>query len=185
MNKKSSKNRFICFEGVDGAGKTTLAKLVAEELGYQYYASPPQIILPIREVIYKYSNRVRVQYYELGNLITSEEVNHILDTESVVVDRYIYSTLAYHFGDVTKGLTINDFQRPDQIIYVTASWDAIESRLLNRSDRKNSENIQYLKLVAEEFKQILAQEKKVYRIDTTNKGVEDSLEEIKKILGEK
>jgi thymidylate kinase len=170
------KNKFICFEGVDGSGKTTLAKLLAKEIDAKYYYSPPEMLLPIRTEVYEYDVAVRFQYYLLGNTITSEDVKKTLRDQPVIVDRYVYSTLAFHFP--IEDENIPNLLLPDRIIYVTASWREIENRLSQREHRKSSEQISYLQLVHQQYQRMFSGLNNVVKIDTTNEAPTESISKI-------
>lgn len=141
------KNLFITFEGVDGAGKTTLAEMVTRELQYKYLNAIPDLLNPILPEISKTkSPLVTFNYFSLCNSYRSCEIKELLLNKGVIIDRYFFSTFSYHrlmLGDsVDDALKLyqnaeSNFLLPDIIIFVTASKDVIHQRI---SKRENGEN---------------------------------------------
>ena len=85
------KNLFITFEGVDGAGKTTLAELVTRELKYKYLSAIPDLLSPLLPEISKTkSPLVTFNFFSLCNSIRSIEIKELLLKNGVIIDRYFY-----------------------------------------------------------------------------------------------
>ena len=141
------KNLFITFEGVDGAGKTTLAEMVTRELKYKYLNAIPDLLNPILPEMSKIkSPLVTFNFFSLCNSYRSFEIKELLLNKGVIIDRYFFSTFSYHrlmLGDsVDEALklyqkTESNFLLPDIIIFVTASKEVIHQRI---SKRENGEN---------------------------------------------
>ncbi len=141
------KNLFITFEGVDGAGKTTLAEMVTRELKYKYLNAIPDLLNPILPEMSKTkSPLVTFNFFSLCNSYRSFEIKELLLNKGVIIDRYFFSTFSYHrlmLGDsVDEALklyqkTESNFLLPDIIIFVTASKEVIHQRI---SKRENGEN---------------------------------------------
>ena len=168
--------KFILFEGVDGSGKTTLAKKLADRIGGIYYDSPPECIRDLRKSIIT-SDEIRLQYYLLGNIIASEEVKRVLQTDHVVCDRYIYSTIADH--SIRLGRDINIPQSlvfPDYIVYTRSSLRTIEERLLKRDGKIKKGEIEFLDKVAQKMESLLRDRDNVFYLDTTDKNPEELID---------
>ncbi|MBP7283465.1 MAG: deoxynucleoside kinase [Leptospiraceae bacterium] len=141
------KNLFITFEGVDGAGKTTLAELVTRELKYKYLSAIPDLLSPLLPEISKTkSPLVTFNFFSLCNSIRSIEIKELLLKNGVIIDRYFFSTFSYHrlmLGDTVDDVLKlyrnekSNFLLPDIIIFVTASKEVIHQRI---SKRENGEN---------------------------------------------
>jgi len=176
--------KFINFEGLDGTGKTTLAKEYAKRYRGIYYYTPPEQIRDIRPFVDNSNDAlIKYLYYMMGNAVASQEIRILLKTSDVIADRYIYTTIAYHsvlFGrdiKIPEGLFL-----PDLIIRVTASWEVIEKRIKERKIKNPFEEIDHLKKVAEKYDKIFEGLNNVIRIDTTNKKPNESLDEISEKL---
>lgn len=88
---------FISVEGVDGVGKTTVARLLAASHGFQYYKSPSGPFEDLRKEVDKYASPVgRYCFYRLALQYDSAIITELLKKGPVVADRYIASTYAYH-----------------------------------------------------------------------------------------
>lgn len=88
---------FVCVEGVDGCGKTTVAQRLAERLNGIYYRTPPGAYASARTFIDKNANTdARFYFYASSVLFASKEIAALCQRSSVVCDRYVYSTIAYH-----------------------------------------------------------------------------------------
>lgn len=71
---KSKFPSLVAIEGVDGVGKTTLAKRFEQEFGYKYMYPVPAPLKSIRKRIEKLSNiEVRFWYYLASN-VTLQQV---------------------------------------------------------------------------------------------------------------
>lgn len=90
-------NQFIVLEGLSGAGKTTIAKAVAEAINAHFYKTPPSLFCLMREEIDRSADGIsRFLFYLAGVFYASQEIVEILKYQPVVCDRYILTTLCYH-----------------------------------------------------------------------------------------
>ncbi|MDB9372321.1 deoxynucleoside kinase [Nodularia sphaerocarpa] len=137
-----TKFTFLAFEGLDGAGKTTLAQLFAKQQNFDYYGSIPPELICLREQIAATNSPISTfHFYSLCNILRSYEYRLKLNDLGVVADRYVFSTLAYHSllmkQDLSSYLHIlqseQKFLMPDVIVYVTASESTINQRITKRS----------------------------------------------------
>jgi thymidylate kinase len=91
--------RLIVFEGLDGVGKSTVARRVAESLGATLLATPARELAPLRALVDEHvghSPEARQLFYAATVLSLSDFVRPLLAAGTdVVVDRYWFSTLAY------------------------------------------------------------------------------------------
>jgi len=124
---------FIVLEGVDGCGKSTHAKLLAEwlrerELEVLLTAEPTggRTGKLIREVL---SGKVKAEPRALALLFTADRAEHMPEIKSaldegkvVVSERYYHSTVAYQAAQGVERwwlLKINDFAiEPDLVLFL-------------------------------------------------------------------
>ncbi|MCG3884964.1 deoxynucleoside kinase [Photobacterium leiognathi] len=134
-------NKFIVFEGLDACGKTTLSSLYAKEMNTIVHNAVVPEAHVLRKIIDSYESKESALLFFLNNLLKSNEVSKVLNDEDVILDRYIFSTLAYQiimFGeDVVKNifdtLRINKkILLPEVIIFVKADMETISNRIDTR-----------------------------------------------------
>jgi len=91
------KHVFVSLDGVDGVGKTTVAKLLAAGESFQYHKSPAGPFAQLRKEVDAHATPLeRYCFYRLATQFDSVQISQLLETNSVVCDRYIASTAAYH-----------------------------------------------------------------------------------------
>ncbi len=191
---------FIVFEGIDGSGKTTQAKLLKQNLekeGYKvkFYSEPH--FLGIKKLTSLIKNElVKTILFTLSRYFLVQKILKDLNKNYIVIlDRYFYSTLAYqgYAGGVdiklieklnkwsTKGL------QPDVVFLIDVPIEIAISRLLKKGEgyqvlekRKYLEKVKrgYLKLVNRNSNFYLLNEiKDFYVLDGTK-----NIEELQKII---
>ncbi len=131
--------KFIVFEGIDGAGKSTQIQLLSQKLaerGIKTHVSAEPTKYPsglkIREVL---SGKVKVTDDELAVMFATDRANHNTNTENgiesllragicPISDRYYYSSLAYQGVQIglSRVMELNldnpNIRRPDLCIFL-------------------------------------------------------------------
>jgi dTMP kinase len=139
---------FIVIEGLDGSGKTTQAKLLAEKLSqshralYTFEPSDSRVGKFIREDCLYEEKRMHAEVEAL--LFAADRIEHIEDVVKpalndgrlVVSDRYVYSSLAYQ-GSAGVSLawieTLNKHAlKPDFAVFIDVSPETVLKRLERR-----------------------------------------------------
>lgn len=133
---------FVVIEGVDGVGKTTLARQLQEAYGYYYLYTLPEPFKRIRMEIELLKFPAARFFYYLSCVITFQrELKQLLDQDyKVVVDRYIYSTIAMHkaMGVDTRCVSVEmlPISLPDAIILLTCDSTERNRRIYLRATDK-------------------------------------------------
>lgn len=161
----------IALEGIDCAGKTTTAKLLADSLGGIVYATPPRHYLQKRtEVDRSASDEDHYQFYLLGVVEASGEIAELRKNSTVILDRYWVTTVAYHraMGVHAKLADFGDIVLPDVTVYLTVNREVQISRFKQRGmtpgDRRMFNKINRIKA---EYELLFANNPCVIRVDTS------------------
>jgi thymidylate kinase len=116
---------FIVFEGIDGSGKSTVSRLVAERTGGVYYSTPPEKYRQLRKTVDTSSDLQRhYEFYRDAVIEASGELEAIESANKIVVcDRYWLSTLVYHRAGnlVLDGSDFVRLKRPDLTVFLYVS----------------------------------------------------------------
>ena len=172
-----NRGHFIVFEGIDGSGKTTQARLLAERLGAdgrRVFLTAEPTALPtgkaLREAL---GGKVKRSECEMAALFVQDRIAHNIHPEDgietllasgadVICDRYYYSTLAYQ-GQSTDyawvkamNLECPEISKPDLCIYV----DLLPEQSLERISKGRDsveiyENVDTLTRVREQFLSVI------------------------------
>lgn len=88
----------VALEGLEGVGKTTLGKIVAERLSAIYLKSPPDGMNSARAFVAKQSDAMCSFYFYLSSLYGMQRAveEALNEGHGIIVDRYLGSTIAYH-----------------------------------------------------------------------------------------
>ena len=184
-------NPFIVFEGVDGAGKTTIGKRLARELSAVYLRTPGESYHSARKhVDSSASPEAKLLFYLSSVCDASHQATLLRGSVPVVCDRYIWSSLiphaAYHNRDlqaleqswkfVTSGLAV-----PSHTILLRVSEDEQLRRLKNRQEMTASDAYcqqESLRRRARHFFDEIAKRDDWIILDTDNKGIDAVVGEI-------
>ena len=204
------KGKFIVFEGIDGSGKTTQARMLAEYLesvGRRVVLTAEPTSLPsgraLREAL---SGKVKKSECQMAVMFVDDRIAHnicggegiraLIDGGvDVICDRYYYSTLAYQ-GQSTDyewvksmNLRCPEIQHPDVCIYIDILPEqSLERIAKGRDSVEIYENIETLTKVREQFLSVihdLENEENICIIDgyrEQNQVFEDVCKSVRQIL---
>lgn len=176
---------FIVIEGLDGTGKSTLARALARTLGAELLRTPPDDLAPVRAVVDRalLPSAVGTQlFYASTVALASDRARALLASgRGVVIDRYWSSTVAYaacRDAAVDLGPVAAALLPADVAFFLDADEAARRERLTRRgaTDADRDSLARHAALRAA-YERALAGpwNGRVVRIDTTARGADECL----------
>lgn len=186
----------ISIEGMDGVGKSTTCKLLAEKLGYIFVEKPLHYLFDDNDETKQYqkvAKRVNANpnrnftawYYGLNNIYLYEKFKG----QNIVTDRHIVSNYCWSGTDYNKdiyNLILKKIGKPKLTVILYATPELILARLKKRNINDSD--------IAKVSKSEKAYERMIYFcetkkleyivIDTSNKTPEETVDLIIKRIGE-
>jgi dTMP kinase len=147
------KNLFIALEGLDGSGKSTQTKLLAEKLtaqGHKVYTTSEPTTSRIGSIIKDiFKHKMEADHRTIAALFVADRLDHLLNKTdgivkkieegyTVICDRYYFSSYAYQGTHLEIDWVIEanslcaDILRPDLNIFIDVSPE-ISMKRVNRS----------------------------------------------------
>ncbi|MFH1178485.1 MAG: hypothetical protein V1711_02065 [bacterium] len=172
--------KFIVLEGISGSGKTELGTRLSRQISAKYYTTPPSMFGKIREEADRIlCLRSRFLFYLSSVIQASWEIGKILETQSVVCDKYLWSTICYHrvYGlDVEMPPPIL-YRKPDYTFLVVCEDEKRIERLFLRGAIKDAKQHS---LRQENERRCLIEFRKYLRheIDNTVDGPQHAIDKI-------
>ena len=201
-----SKTLFIALEGIDGSGKSTQAKLLAERfgaMGHKVYTTCEPTKGPIGKMIREiFNHRMEGDQRTIAALFVADRLEHLLNQQNgmvkmmkdgytVITDRYYFSSYAYHGVHVDMDWVIEsnklsaEILRPDLNIYIDISPEvSIERIKKDRNSVEMYETLENQKLVYSKYAEAFERQKAIEKILAVNgnRPIEKISEEIWKAV---
>ena len=187
----------ISIEGMDGVGKSTTCKILAERLGYEFVEKPLHYLFDDSDNEIKQYQKIakRVNsnpnrtftawYYGLNNIYLYEKFKD----KNIVTDRHIVSNYCWSGTKDNMdiyNLILKKIGKPKLTIILYATPDAILKRLKKRDI--NDSDIKKVNLSEKAYERMIyfCETKKLEYlvIDTSNKTPEETVDLIMKRIGE-
>jgi dTMP kinase len=171
----SAPGKWIVFEGLDGCGKSTQARLLAERLGAVLTREPggTELGSSIRDMVLHASAPITVESEAL--LFAADRAQHYHEVVApnlarglhVVSDRSVWSSVVYQgYGrglGVRKVTELNDWalggRWPDVVVYLRSPDDVRQRRMLRELDRIESGGAEFYRVVEQGFEELSLQER--------------------------
>jgi thymidylate kinase len=123
----------IAIEGLDGSGKTTAARILAEQVSATYAPlPPPKLALQSTALFRDIHSDARYLYYLSGVLVLADMAR---ESDVMVADRFIASAHALHLHVATPladQLRLVPLPAPELTFYLHADEDVRRQRLRTR-----------------------------------------------------
>jgi len=176
---------FITIDGVDGVGKTTVAQLLASDGAFHYYKSPAGPFAQLRKEVDGHATPIeRYCFYRTATQYDSTEIGRLLETTSVVCDRYIASTAAYHIAmDARIRVVHSDdgLLKPNFAFLLGARSEIRDKRILGRAKMLSDAKLEGDSALLDRVASIFMSFGLVY-IDTSDITAEEVATEIKRAV---
>ena len=151
----------ISIEGMDGVGKTTVCKIVARCLGYEFIEKPLKYLFDksgdsnykyIRDQINNQPDRVlSAWFYAFSNIYLCSTFKN----KNIVTDRHILSNYCWSGEDESEdvyGLLLRKIQMPDYTFIIYANKKSIACRLKERDE--NDSDFRKVELAEDKYKKM-------------------------------
>ena len=191
---------FIVLEGIDGSGKTTIARRLAEHLSREHRVflteEPTRSWLgaAVRRAIEEEKNPYTQALLFFADRAEHVEVikRHMQNGEIVISDRYVYSTYAYQGAQIESFMPIEKALEwlegvyapmrldPDLVILLTIEPRRGLGFVSNRNFREKFEQEEFLSHVQEIYLKLA--DKYSFKIVDSNRNIDEVFEEIRKIV---
>lgn len=172
------KNKFIVFEGIDGSGKSTQAKLLQQQLqdeGYKTYLTFEPTDSPIGSIIRNiFKRRIEAAHETIAGLFVADRLDHLLNNTNgilkklnegytVISDRYYLSSYAYQGAHVDMDWVMQAnsksaaLLKADLTIYIDISPEESLQRVhKGRNDIEIFENLENLQKVQAAYEKAIS-----------------------------
>lgn len=185
----------IAIEGLDGAGKTSAAKELAEELGYVFQECPIYELVSRRGVNHFYEKLDQIEgnlhtdvaamFFGVGNLY----LRQLAQGKNIVTDRHICATYLWNINE--DNIPFFDFLvelcgKPDLTIILYAEAWARKKRIMERNlhDSDLDEDIFTDEKYGRALEFVKRYDMKYIWLDNTSMDIRQTVNEIKRVCCE-
>jgi len=193
---------FIVFEGIDGTGKSTIARRLKEELenhGYEVFLTQEPtktwIGKDVRRAIEEEKNGFTQALLFFADRADHATVLRENMDKIILCDRYVYSTFAYQGAQLESEMGIEAALRwfenvyepmrldPDLVILITVEPEEGIRRIYGRKKKEKFEKVEFLRRVQEIYEMIASRYNFV--VVDGNRPLDEIYKEIWELIMEK
>lgn len=178
----------IAIEGIDGAGKTSVAKKLSEKLGFTFiekalkdaFSINKDTYISLRESLKFYTKEnpdVMAIFFLLNNVISN------VSAENIIADRYLLTNYFFYGNEKNMALYtafLDVMGKPDYTVVLTADNDTLIKRIKSRNLSKEDEEKELRKVnrkISFEDKVVPFLEEndlKYIKVDTSNLSADET-----------
>ena len=174
----------VVFEGIDGCGKSTLARLVAERIGERAILTFEPTHSWLGRAL-KEGDGSEVSPYTDALLFMADRAQHTLqmadwiaDGKLVICDRYYHSTVAYQTASLERRGRGDNFDwlldantrisiKPDVTFLLLIPPDKALERISDRGEMSRFEKLEFLRDVDSNYRRLAERESEIMSLDAT------------------
>ncbi|MCK4319186.1 dTMP kinase [Candidatus Micrarchaeota archaeon] len=178
----------IVLEGIDGCGKDTQIELLKKEENFEFFKYPTKRFGLLRDYLEKKVELEPRASFLLFLADIANEQKEVERAENAILDRYVYSTIAYKLDEISfekakETVEKVGFIKPDLVILLDLEPEiALERKAKQKTLDRNEENLKYQKGVRENFLRMYKENfhAKRWELIDASKPVGEVYEQIKK-----
>lgn len=186
QTEQGRKGKFIALEGIDGSGKSTQLRLLADRLekeNVDYHMTMEPTEAPIGAMLRQIlRGKMKADNRVIAALFAADRLDHLLNEENgiaakvengttVITDRYYFSSYAYHSVDMPMEwvIQVNEqsarILRPTVTVFIDVDPDTAMERILrNREQQELYEKRSRLEAVRKKYLEAFDRLKEVERV---------------------
>lgn len=175
---------FVVIEGIDGCGKSSVARLVARRIGKRAVLTREPTNSKIGRAVHR-GDKANISPFTDALLFMADRSQHTLEISRlirkgklVVSDRYYHSTVAYQAanlrdafpGDAFRWLLDSNLRfslHPDLTVLLTLPPELALKRVAKRGKYSRFEKLEFLTRVHRNYLRLAKQDKSIVKIDAT------------------
>ena len=176
---------FVVIEGIDGSGKSSVARLVAQRIGKRAVLTREPTESWIGKAVRKGDTHQISPYtdallFMADRVLHTEEISRLLKEKKLVVsDRYYHSTVAYQAANLQKHFNGDAFKwlleantrisiHPDLTVLLVISPEVALERVGRRGKLSRFEKLAFLKKVHANYLKLARLDTKIVKVDASN-----------------